>query len=128
MRMPRGFSSPFRFQRSDHRPEPRILSPRAPTSTCNRHQAPLILSVGTSIQPSGGNRNQTSSMASMDPSSSSPGDEPMTQNKWPAPPTSRQNNKGKEPPSSDRGLGKGTQNCNQARLGIGRWRKSILGH
>lgn len=94
------------------------FSPPNPPTKKKNHFSNLQ-SVGTSIQPSGGNRNQTSSMASMDPSSSSPGDEPMTQNKWPAPPTSRQNNKGKEPPSSDRGLGKGTQNCNQARLGIG---------
>lgn len=65
-----------------------------------------LQSVGTSLQPSGGNRNQPSIMASMDPSSSSSGDEPMTQNKWPPRlETPKQQRKGTSIQRS--GLGKG---------------------
>ncbi|KAG5293048.1 hypothetical protein I7I48_05320 [Histoplasma ohiense] len=57
----------------------RISSPHPP----KKIHFSNLQSVGTSIQSSGGNRNQPTIMASMDPSSSSSGDEPMTQNKWP---------------------------------------------
>ncbi|EDN04825.1 predicted protein [Histoplasma mississippiense (nom. inval.)] len=67
-------------------------------------------------------------MASMDPSSSSPGDEPMTQNKWPASPTSRQNNKGKESLSSDRGLGKGHSKLQPGSFGDWATRAKGLNH
>lgn len=42
LRMPRGLSSPFRFQRSDHRPEPRIPLPKGP----HLNMQPLPASLG----------------------------------------------------------------------------------